>query len=88
MTDHKLKPCPFCGTMPRLQHSDIKKCISRENGDLITKWSVICPNCGTEKDGGITEYLFMQDETLQIKSKRYDGRAKAIEAWNRRVNDD
>ena len=84
----KLKPCPFCGCNPVLEHSGIEKTRSRDNGDLITRWKVRCQNCGTEKDGGCTEYIFCKNETLVVKSAHFDGRAKAIAAWNRRVGDD
>lgn len=87
MADVKLKPCPFCGTTPRLEHSEIERCRNRENGDLITKWKVRCGNCGAEKDGGATEYRFLSDETLKIAREHFDGRKKAIEAWNRRATD-
>ena len=84
----ELTPCPFCGGKPVLQHEGIEKTRSSENGDLIVRWYVKCPNCGTKKEGGITEYLFMKDETLVIKSEHYNGRQKAIEAWNRRATDE
>lgn len=87
MPDANLLPCPFCGHRPRLEHSGIEKCNSRENGDIKTTWKVRCANCGTEKSGGITEYIFWSDETLSIKSEHFDGRRKAIEAWNRREQD-
>jgi Lar family restriction alleviation protein len=80
----ELKPCPFCGSKPVLVHSGIEKTRSRENGDLITRWKVRCQNCGTEKDGGATEYIFTKDEKLLIKYAHFNGREKAIEAWNRR----
>lgn len=83
----ELKPCPFCGCNPVLEHSGIEKTRSSENGDLITKWKVRCNNCGTEKSGGVTEYIFTKAEALVIKSAHFDGRKKAIEAWNRRVEE-
>lgn len=85
----ELKPCPFCGKKPALEHNGIDKCRNSENGDLITRWKVICNNCGAFKDGGITEYIFTKDETLKIKEPQFhNGRQNAIEAWNRRAEDE
>lgn len=82
----ELKPCPFCGGRAQIQHDKIETCRNSENGDLITRWSVYCPNCGTKKDGGVTEYYLSNDEALVIKSDDFNGRKTAIENWNRRTN--
>ena len=72
----ELKPCPFCGCKPVLEHNGIEKTRNPECGDFIARWSVICRNCGTKKDGGCTEYIFAKDETLIIKSVHLNGRKK------------
>lgn len=82
-----LKPYPFCGCNASLEHSGIEKTRNRDNGDLITRWKVRCNNCGTEKDGGCSEYVFLNDETLMLKSRSFDGRRNAIEKWNRRAGE-
>lgn len=81
----ELKPCPFCGGKASLEHSGIEKCINRENGDLITRWRVQCRQCGVERKGGVSEYIFCRDETLMLRDEQFDGKKKAIEAWNRRA---
>lgn len=80
----ELKPCPFCGGKASLEHSGIDKTRSKDNGDLITTWCVWCPNCGIKQRGGVSEYIFCKDETLRLMNTMFDGRKKAIEAWNRR----
>ena len=81
----KLKPCPFCGHLPNIEHEKVEPCRNPENGDLITRWKVKCSWCGTEKNGGITEYRFCNDETLKIVNPTTDGRKEAIKKWNERA---
>lgn len=57
MTDHKLKPCPFCGDEAATQSFYKNHC-------------VYCSGCGAS--------------TLRY----YPTKEDAIEAWNRRVNDE
>lgn len=89
MSDTKLKPCPFCGGKATLTHSDLKPTTSGASidRDLITYWKVRCNNCGIEKGGYLSEYFFTREETLKIR-ENYDGKAQAIETWNRRVNNE
>ena len=85
----KLRECPFCGHEARLEHNGIRTTQNKDNGDLITAWKVCCSNCGTVKGPYTSEYYFRSDETLLLKDAKYnDGRAKAIEAWNRRAEND
>lgn len=88
MSKEELKSCPFCGHKPCLTHDRVDLCRNSENGDLITRWRVICPNCGTKKEGGVSEYRFNNDETLSLTemytTNPRDGRSEAIKAWNSR----
>ena len=72
-----------------LTNSSLKLTTSGERiyGDIITYWSVRCNNCGVEKGGFLSEYFFTREETLKIR-ENYNGKAKAIEAWNRRAIDE
>lgn len=81
-----LKPCPFCGRKPEIVNCGFEVCRNKENGDIITRWKVRCINCGTEKDGGCSEYWIRNDETLDLAGNK-DGREEAISKWNSRVTD-
>ena len=81
----ELKPCPFCGCRAELRNKGLAEIKSNRLGDLTTRWEVVCPNCGTKQDGGLSDYFFCQDETLKLVNSLFDGRKKAVEAWNRRA---
>ena len=87
MRETELLPCPFCGSKPTLTNSGLKLTASGASidGDIITYWRVRCDNCGVEKSGYLSEYFFTREETLKIR-ENYNGKAQAIEAWNRRAN--
>ncbi len=81
----ELKPCPFCGKTPIIEHETVEPCRYLENGDFKTRWKVRCLNCGTAKIGGVTEYYFRNDETLKIANVLFDSRKEAIKLWNTRT---
>ena len=83
----QLKPCPFCGHRAELRNTGFEVCRNRENGDIITRWFVRCPYCGTEREGGCSEYRIRDDETLRLMDDKKDGRRRAIENWNRRATE-
>lgn len=84
MNDIKLKPCPFCVGKAVLEYSGVEVLRNCERGNIEMAWKVWCPNCGTEKRGGLTTYWLNNDATLTI-AREYDGRKKAIVSWNTRV---
>ena len=76
MNEIKLKPCPFCGreaaTQTTVIHRDIADCI---------RYAVGCPACRIELHSDIEEIegTFKTTETAM---------QKAIEAWNRRAENE
>ena len=68
----ELKPCPFCGRVDKMKVWNFKQCM----GDVkIENWRVSCNAEGDETGCGGSG-----------GAKRT--RKEAIEAWNRRANDD
>lgn len=65
----KLKPCPFCGGKAVLEYSGVEVLRNCERGNIEMAWKVWCPNCGTEKRGGLTTYWLNNDATLTIASE-------------------
>ena len=67
-----LKPCPFCGGEAYLMLKD-KNC-----------WYVTCDSCSASSEGYIPSDVYPWSAYDAIQ----DAVNKAVEAWNRRANDD
>lgn len=72
----ELKPCPFCGGKPHLEKNH-RAFIKSETTRVAF---VRCHNCNAR-----TERFELRD--FGHTSFSYEANKKAIEAWNRRVND-
>lgn len=83
----KLKPCPFCGEKPIIEHTQLNIIEHFSDHRLITYWKVYCPMCKIEKLGGSSEYGLNYDETLELISFHGDGRKDAIKMWNTRTGE-
>lgn len=78
----ELKPCPFCGGEARLKQ------IVSSNGEgrFIEVWRVQCHDCdATFNRYGFESIFYRNDEGEFIFEK--DGRAEAVEVWNKRAFD-
>ena len=75
----ELKPCPFCGGEANIKNMDLHT----RDGSIRAYWRVKCSKCQTEK-GYTSIYCLRDDDTLFVA---FDGRKRAIDAWNRRADD-
>ena len=84
MTDVKLKPCPFCGITP---HFKVKSNCLRDTSKGC-EFTVFCQGCGIEfpqKYSFEIEFDLANPYGIKIVA---DEREKAVEAWNRRAEND
>ena len=75
MSETKLKPCPFCGKEPTTKVKVCKGMIASE-----IKYSVECEYCGINIGAYIT--------TCDSFDNAQSAMNRAIEDWNRRVDND
>ena len=77
MSEIKLKPCPFCGTLPYTS-------VNGSNGKKI-KGYIQCnnPNCGA-----LMEFEIKTESGFLRINEVIDGFNKAEEAWNRRADNE
>lgn len=73
----ELKPCPFCGTKPKLEY-DYN--LNTSIVDLYLKVTVKCPHCFIYKSEGFTFDKRQSDPIL----KWIEVRDSAVNEWNTR----
>lgn len=77
----ELKPCPFCGKMPKIEVSNILE----DKGSFIIYFSIRCSHCGTSRGKG--KYHITIDPTSPCGTNIYeDEREKGIAEWNKRYD--
>ena len=82
MNTTELKPCPFCGGEAELLRM---KCTAHYLDELVKEFSVMCRLCATRTASFVGKYDFDSEHILRCTK---DGRKEAIDAWNRRTNDE
>ena len=90
LMNKELKPCPFCGG-EKLKIESKKGEIHYSKKDGMYPWhnvkySVRCNSCHAR--GGVVSAAVPTDRLGEYSNKVYEVREKAVEAWNRRVNDE
>lgn len=81
----EMKPCPFCGGRAQFIYNrddDYVYFTHRTVGCML-----VCTKCGAKMDapGGYFKLVFGRDGAVRIEG---DGRAKLINAWNRRTKNE
>ena len=69
-----LKPCPFCGALPRTNI----RWRSCDGHDLILEFSVRCDKCGISRG-------CQEEVNNEVFGTYIDSMNKALELWNERV---
>ena len=72
----ELKPCPFCGSLPKTKVAVTQSSSVEDHLDF----SIYCPNCGTSKTvrqviSGFVEFLDMNTSMLEagvLWNRRYE----------------
>lgn len=78
MTEIKLKPCPFCGAEAITQVAVIRSEIESCTADI--SFIVSCSNCYIGQRWDINDRDSFEDAKTAMQ--------KAIEAWNRRIENE
>ena len=76
----ELKPCPFCGERPEL----VCNSTEHERYKMSASFYLLCPKCGVRTK--CYDPIIELDGRNGDVSIKQDGAKKAVEAWNRRVN--
>lgn len=84
----ELKPCPFCG-FPTAKITEKRSGNYRRTGNL---YQVLCTKCKARGPIFTGKYLesgeFGQRKYTPDSAAIAEAKQKAVEAWNRRANDD
>jgi hypothetical protein len=80
-----LKPCPFCGRIPRIAVCDDEGNLHHEEyeNDPWSGLGYLLEHVAIEENDYICPVATFEDEP--IGTRIYDSREEAINAWNRRV---
>ena len=78
MDEPKLKPCPFCGSLPQTR----VEISSMGGGSDRINFSVVCDKCGTRKN--VTLYTSESKTFADVQ----EAMKMATEIWNRRMADE
>ncbi len=81
MPEIKLKPCPFCGSVPHLKQKS--NCYT--DTSKAAEFSIYCQGCGIELPKKFTFKIEFDLESTSGIRVIEDERPKAVEAWNRRL---
>lgn len=81
MSEQKLKPCPFCGGEAKFGTYDVETNLRTAS----FRFELQCKKCKIPSiTGTLDVYLFDNGDIAVYK----DERKRAIDAWNRRANDE
>ena len=70
----RIKPCPFCGNLPRLQRDSRWPRSGPHEGERVDAFEVVCDNYGCP--------IYHSDNVYFLSEQ------DAVDAWNRRTGDE
>ena len=84
----QIRPCPFCGSMPKIDTS-IWKCVESQCEPMMIieqRVKIECKNCFLKKDIVATSYadLYLEEKAYRFVAKR-SARNAIEKLWNERV---
>lgn len=83
----ELKPCPFCGGKAVFRFNTTKQTATAES--FACSYQIRCSKCGTTTNKSNFEVLVVIDPNEETGAHiNANSREEAVEAWNRRADDD